>query len=376
MNAFVCKICHHFEEISDPRTNRGCNHSLIEMVFLTLCATMADCNGWVDVERYGKINLKWFRKYFPYENGIPSHDTLGRVFSRLDTVEFYACLKSFAYDIVQSLQGKTVAIDGKTLRGSYDLASGKTALHSISAWVSSLKMCIGLKSVDDKSNEIPAVQELIQMLDLQGAVITADAMHCQKETAELIQLKGADYILFAKNNQPTLSAEINRLLLEAMDRDDRNLRKNRTVEINRGREETREVCTLSVPKNNAVLNAWEGIKTIGTIVRSVKVGDKVSEESCLFISSLPNRVKDLAARTRDHWSIENSQHHILDVTFGEDASRIRKGTSPEISSVFRRLALNILQRDTSVKDNIRGKRKRCSFSTDTIELILQRFTIL
>ena len=376
MNAFVCKVCNHFEEVTDPRSNRGCNHSLIEMVFLTLCATMADCQGWADVERFGKANLHWFRKYFPFELGIPSHDTLGRVFSRLDTVEFYACLKSFAYDIVQSLEGRTVAIDGKTLRGSHDKAVGKTALHSISAWVTSLKMCIGLKSVDDKSNEIPAVQELIQLLDLKGAVVTADAMHCQKETAELIQLKGADYVLFAKDNQPTLTAELNDLLLKAMDSDDKNLRRNRTFEINRGREETREVCTLPAPKHNRVLNAWEGISSIGVVFRTVKTGDKLTEESSLFISSLPNRVKDLAGRVCQHWGIENSQHYTLDVTFAEDASRIRKGTSPEISSVFRRLALNILQRDTSIKDNIRGKRKLCSFSTDAIEQILQQFTVL
>lgn len=373
MHEFVCKIYDHFEEVTDFRINRGCNHPLLEMVFLTLCATISDCNCWVDVERFGKTRLPWLRNYLPFENGVPSHDTLGRVFSRLDSVPFYAALTSFSNEIAQSVQGQTVAIDGKTLRGSHDLATGKSALHSVSAWACALKLCIGLKSVDDKSNEIPAVQELIEMLDLQGAVVTADAMHCQKETAELLLLKGADYILFAKGNQPKLKAEIDRLMLQAMDDEDKKLRRHRTVETNRGREEIRDVYVLPAPVQNAILKEWEGISSIGLIHRSIQDGEKFSEETSLFISSRPAKVKDLAKRVREHWGIENSQHYILDVTFGEDASRIRNGNSPEISSVFRRLALNILQQDTSIKDNIRGKRKRCGFDTSALESILASF---
>ena len=158
-SSFVCKTYNHFVNVTDPRINRGKNYPLIEMIFVTLCACIADANGWADVERYGKAKLDWLRKYFPFEHGIPSHDTFGLVFSRLDTVEFYASLQNWANDMCQTLEGQTVAFDGKTLRGSHDKSRGKSALHSISAWVCGLRMCIGLKSVDDKSNEIPAVQE-------------------------------------------------------------------------------------------------------------------------------------------------------------------------------------------------------------------------
>lgn len=179
--SFVGKTFHHFEETTDPRVDRGKNHPLMEMIFLTLCATICGADCWVDVERYGKAKLGWLRKYVSFALGIPSHDTLGRVFSRLDSIEFYVCLQSWTEDVCATVKGETIAMDGKTLRGSFDSASGKSPLHSVSAWACGLRLCLGLRSVDDKSNEIPAVQELIAMLDLKGSVVTADAMHCQKK---------------------------------------------------------------------------------------------------------------------------------------------------------------------------------------------------
>jgi predicted transposase YbfD/YdcC len=372
--SFVCKIYNHFEEVTDPRVNRGANHPLIEMIFLTLCASICDAEGWVDVERNGNAKLDWLRKFFPFENGIPSHDTLGRVFSRLDTLEFYAALQSWANEIAGSLRGQTIAVDGKTLRGSHDGANGKSALHSISAWACGLRMCIGLNSVDDESNEIPAAQELIRLLDLQGAVVTADAMHCQTETAKAIVSKDADYILTVKGNQPALQEVLNTTLLKAMDNEDPKLRRCQSGETTRRRAEIREVVVLPAPKHCSVLAGWEGIKTIGLIYRSREINGQVQESTETFISSLAPKVRDHAKRIREHWGIENKQHWILDVTFSEDSSRIRKGSSPEISSVFRRLALSILQRDTTIKDNIRGKRKRCSWDNSMIERLIKHFS--
>lgn len=344
------------------------------MIFLTLCAFISDAQCWADVERYGKLKLAWLRKYFPFENGIPSHDTLGRVFSQLDTAEFYAALQSWSNDIAQSLDGQTVAIDGKTLRGSQDRSQGKSALHSISAWVCGLRMCIGLKSVDDKSNEIPAAQELIKMLDLKGAVVTADAMHCQTETAQAIIEKEADYILMVKGNQPSLQDALHAAIVAELEGEAPKARRHRKTEINRGREEFREVVVMPVPEDSKLFTRWVGIKSIGMIFRSREVNGKYEENLVTFISSLPARVRDLAGRVRDHWGIENSQHHTLDVTFTEDASRIRKGNGPEISSVFRRLALNILQQDTTIKDSIRGKRKRCAWDNTVTEQIMASFS--
>lgn len=373
-SSFVCKTCNHFENVTDPRVNRGMNYPLIEMIFLTLCACIADADGWADVERYGKAKLDWLRKYFPFEHGIPSHDTLGLVFSRLDTAEFYASLQSWANDIATTLEGHTVAFDGKTLKGSHDRSRSKSALHSVSAWVCGLRMCIGLKSVEDKSNEIPAVQELIDLIDLKGAVVTADAMHCQVETAKAIIQKEADYILIVKGNQPSLQDALHEAIIKAMENDDPKVRRTRKLEINRGRIETREIIVQPVPKDSAQFAKWAGIKSIGVIHRTREVNGKFEEATETFISSRDPKVRDIARRIREHWGIENQQHYILDVTFSEDASRIRNGNSPEISSVFRRLALNILQRDTTIKDSIRGKRKRCAWDNSAIEKLIANFS--
>ncbi len=371
--AFVRKISKQFEKVTDPRVNRGTNYPLIEMVFVALCGAICDCNSWVDVAKFGKCKLAWFRKFLPFENGIASHDTFTEMFARLDTIEFYAALESWTRDLAHSLTGETVAFDGKTLRGSFDKAAGKSALHSVSAWVCGLKMCIGLKSVEDKSNEIPAVQQLIDMLDLAGAVVTADAMHCQRETAEKIIAKNADYVLMVKGNQETLQAELREAIVQAFEEEHLGLRQSKTSEKNRDRQETREVAVLPVPKDSPVFANWEGIATIGAIYRTREMNGKFEESQEFFIASLPCKVRAIGQHLRAHWSIENSQHYVLDVTFTEDASRIRKGNGPEITSVFRRLALNILQRDTALKGSIRSKRKLCGWDEATFEKLLAGF---
>ena len=379
MTSFVGKVSKHFENITDPRVNRGENYPLLEMIFVALCATICDCNAWTDVAIYGKAKLTWLRKYMPFTRGVPSHDVFSDLFGRLDTIEFYAALESMAMEIATALRGQpnlrgeTVAFDGKTLRGSHDKAAGKSALHSVSAWACGLKLCIGLKSVEDKSNEIPAVQALIDMLDLAGAVVTTDAMHTQVETAEKIIEKKADYIMIAKGNQPSLQAEVQQAMQEAMEADDPELRECERTEKNHGRVEKRSITVLPVPKDNEVFDKWAGIKTIGCIYRSQEKNGKLEESQEFFISSLPSQPRVIAKNVRSHWGIESSEHYVLDVTFSEDASRIRKGTGPEISSVFRRLALNVLQQDTTLKNTIRGKRKQCACNEQVLEQLIAGF---
>lgn len=273
-----------------------------------------------------------------------------------------------------SFEAPIDAFDGKTLCGSFDQASAKSALHSVSAWSCGLKMCLGLKSVDDKSNEIPAVQQLVDLLDLKGAIATADAMHCQVETAAKIIDKGADYVLTVKGNQKSLRAEICEALTEAFEKQNSRLRQCSSKENNHGREETRDVVVMPVPKKSKIFSRWPNIKTIGAIYRTRNVGHKQGEWQSCFISSLSSTVRKHRDILRSHWSIENSQHYILDVTFTEDSSRIHKGTGPEISSVFRRLALTILQQDTSIKGSIRGKRKICGWDESAFERLLAGFT--
>ena len=368
---FTLLISKHFEDITDPRVNRGHNYCLIELIFLAVCATISRAEGWADIERWGNSKLKWLRQYLPYEKGIPSHDTLGRVFARFDTTEFNAALIGLTGDIASLVAGKTIAIDGKSLRGSHDAATSKSVLHVVTAYATEMKLVIGMRSVEDKSNEIPAAQQLIDMLHLKGAVVTADAMHCQRQTVEKIIAKKADYLLMAKENQPALFQEVDRLVLAAMENNQS--RRTSQRERNRGREEHREVEIVAVPADHPLREQWKGLQSVGVIYRMRKIGQQIQEETEIFISSLTTGVKDHAKRIREHWSIENSQHYILDVTFQEDASRIRKANGPEITAGIRRMALNILQRDKTIRDNIRGKRVRCSYDDALLSQLLQHF---
>ena len=372
---FVCKIYKHFENLTDKRVLRQTNHDLLEMVFLTLCAVICDANTWADVERFGKAKINWLRKYIKLDNGIPSHDTLGRVFARLDSAEFYCALQAWAIEMAGCLRGESVALDGKTLRGSFDKAAGQSSLHSVSAWACGLRLCLGIESVDGKSNEIPAAQALIEMLKLEGAVVTGDAMHCQKKTCQAVLDKRADFLFFVKGNQPGLQEAIVDYFINVMDDEKlgKTIRRKNVREINRSRIELRETSVISCPKHHPVFDQWPGIATLGQVYRERIVDGKSQEELVTFITSLQPRVRDLSKRVRKHWGIENSQHYVLDVTFGEDSSRIRKGNGPEISSAIRRLALSILQRDTSIKDTIRGKRKRCGWDERTFDLLLASF---
>lgn len=371
--AFLCKYYKHFEVVADPRVNRGKNHPLIEIIFLTLCATICDATSYCDVERYGKAKIRFLRTFFPFTHGIPSHDTLSRVFASLDGVQFFSCLQSWMNELAASLQGQTVALDGKTLRGSFDAADEKIPLHLVSAYACRLKLCIGLQAVDDKSNEIPAVQQLINLLELQGAVVTVDAMHCQKETVQAICDKEADYLITVKRNQEHLHSALLEALVEAFEEAPERIRSSRSVNRGHGREEVREVWACSAP-DLPVFQAWKGIKTIGGILRTRTTGGQTTQESSYFITSLPCKVRAIGKHLRWHWAIENSLHWVLDVTFSEDASRIRKGTGPEISAAIRRLSLNILQRDTTIKDNVHGKRKRCGWNDDALATLLAGFS--
>lgn len=363
-------ILTHFTGITDPRIDRTKYHDLQDMIVVAICATICGANGWADVERFGKAKIEWLRQFVPLKNGIPSHDTFGRVFAMLDTVEFYNCMHNWLRNFRLSLKGQHVAIDGKTLRGSHDRAKGFSALHMVSAWASGLRLNLGHKSVDDKSNEIPAAAELLQLLQLKGAIVTLDAMHCQQNTAELIRKGGADYILIVKGNQPTLRDKLMKLFLQYGDMNYKvpGLRCHRTTETNHGRFEERIHYAIRAPRE--LRGKWKDVQTIGMIYRRREYNGKVEEETQFFITSLPPTVRKIARFVRDHWKIENNLHWVLDVTFGEDASRIRTGTAPEIASVFRRMALTILQQDTTVKDTIRGKRMRAGWDCEVLESIL------
>ena len=354
----------HFEHVTDPRADRGCNHDLLEMVFVALTAAICGANGWADVERFAKAKLDWFRQYIELPHGVPSHDTFGRVFARLDTGEFLSAMHQWVDQFAGSLRSRGIAIDGKTLRGSFDQAAGQSPLHTITAFATDTRLVLRQMSVGEKSNEIPAVPVLLQLLELEGAVVTLDAMHAQTKTAKAIVEANADYVMSIKHNQPQLHQRLSELFEEYAQDDDQVQGLHTQISAKQqshGRTEQRACYVIGVPKGDKVFARWPSIRSIGMLYRHSTTRDKQGKvqethDVTFFISSLPPRVRRLNQLLRDHWSIESSEHYVLDVVFTEDASRIRTGSAPEVAAAFRRLSLNILQQDTSLKESIRGKR--------------------
>lgn len=363
-----------FEDLTDPRMERTRVHDLFELVVVALCGTIAGADSWADIERFGNQRLPWLKTFLPLEGGIPSHDTFGRVFSLLDPAELVNCIQQWLQEIGREI-GQHIVIDGKTLRGSFDKAAGKNPLHLVSAWASEARLTLGQIAVDCKSNEITAIPLLLELLDLQGATVTIDAMGCQKEIAAKIVAGGGDYVLALKENHPKLHEAVVQEFTEVLEADapTPGLRRHVTVETNRGREERREYVALPVPPSLPGLADWVGLATLVMVLRVTEINGVEKGEISYYLSSLPTKVKKLAKLIRQHWSIESQLHWVLDVTFTEDASRIRQRYAPQTSAMLRRLAVSILSSDTSLKDSIRGKRYRACLSTDVLEQLVLNF---
>lgn len=363
-----------FEDLTDPRIERTRVHDLFELVVVALCGTIAGADTWADIERFGNDRLVWLRTFLRLEGGIPSHDTFGRVFAMLDPAELVAGIQQWLDDLGREI-GKHIAIDGKTLRGSGDKAAGRNPLHLVSAWASETRLTLGQVAVDSKSNEITAIPLLLELLDLKGATVTIDAMGCQKEIAAKIVAGGGDYVLALKGNQEKLHQAVDAAFTMALEARVRppGMCRHVTTETNRGRQERREYTVLPAPRSLPGVADWKGLATLVMVLRITRINGREKGEVSYFLSSLPPKVKALAKFIRQHWSIESQLHWVLDVTFSEDASRIRKQHAPQTSAMLRRLAVSILSADTSIKDNIRGKRYRACLNTDTLERILLGF---
>jgi predicted transposase YbfD/YdcC len=363
-----------FEDLTDPRIERTRIHDLFELVVVALCGTIAGADSWADIERFGNQRLPWLRTFLKLEEGIPSHDTFGRVFSLLDPAELVGCIQQWLHDIGREI-GQQIAIDGKTLRGSFDKAAGRNPLHLVSAWATEARLTLGQIAVDSKSNEITAIPLLLELLDLKGAIVTIDAMGCQKEIAAKIVAGGGDYVLALKDNHPTLHEALANEFTAVLEAHvpPPGVRRHVTVETNRGRKERREYLALPAPKSLPGFAGWAGLATLVMVCRITQINGVEKGEISYYLSSLPPKVKALAKAIRQHWSIESQLHWVLDVTFTEDASRIRKRHAPQTSALLRRLVVSILSSDTSLKDSLRGKRYQASLSTDVLERILLSF---
>jgi predicted transposase YbfD/YdcC len=353
-----------FGEIYDPRITGRCDYPLIEVITIAICGVIAGAETWVDIETFGKSKADWLKQFLELKNGIPSHDTFGDVFGALDGDEFQRSFMRWVEGVFTVTKGQVISIDGKTARRSHDKAIGKDAIHMVSAWASENGITLGQRKVDDKSNEITAIPELLQLLSITGCIITIDAMGCQKKIAQTIRDKDADYVLSVKDNQKNLHQDIEDWFTHAdqVNFEEMNHDYHKTVNKGHGRLEIRECWVIADPVAFEYIRHYEGWADLNAIIRvrrERRLHDKVQQETAYFISSLPPDARKILHATRQHWAIENSLHWVMDVTFGEDASRIRKGNSPQNMIVLRNIALNILKQDTS-KGSLRQKRYKAA----------------
>jgi predicted transposase YbfD/YdcC len=328
------------------------------MLMIALCALISGADSWTHVAEYGRSKQDWFGQFLSLPNGIPSHDTFGRVFAMLEPKGFEQFFSRWVHDLGESIKAKAICIDGKTLRGSHDKAGGKAAIHMVSAWAADVGLVLGQLKTDAKSNEITAIPELIKSLAIKDAVVTIDAMGCQKKIVRAIIDKKADYVIQVKENQKRLHENI---ALFFQDRANGTFDCVETIDADHGRIETRRYVSTDDIDWLQEKHLWAGIETVAMVTRWRDSGTSLSKEKSYFISSLKNDAQTIAKAVRSHWGIENSMHWCLDVCFREDHCRVRKDHAPQNMAVLRHMALNLLKREKSLKGGIQAKRLKAAW---------------
>jgi predicted transposase YbfD/YdcC len=369
-------IEHHFAALPDPRIERSKRHQLLDILVIALCAAICGADDFVAIQAWGKAKENWLKERLELKGGIPSHDTFGRLFARVDPEALSRCFASWTRAMKARTGGQVIALDGEKLRRSFDAASGKAAIHLVSAWACQSRLVLQQTKVDEKSNEITALPQLLDLLDLSGCIVTIDAMGCQKEIAQRILHSGGDYVLSLKGNQGRLCESV-RHYFEAMRACGWRTGFGsvahgfaQSVEKGHGRIETRRCWLIQQVAWLDPEDAWAGLRSVAAVECERRVGEKVSLEVRYFISSLTGSAKQVLRAVRAHWGIENRLHWVLDVSFGEDHSRIRKDNAPENMAMLRHLALNLLGQERSAKVGVKTKRCRAGWDEAYLETIL------
>lgn len=355
-------IIEYFAELTDPRIERCKDHKLIDIVFIAICALICGAEGFTDMEEFGKAKQDWLRQFLELTNGIPSHDTFGRIFARLKPKEFQQCFINWVRAVMKATDLEIVPIDGKSLRRSHNRSAGQEAIELVSAWALNNRLVLGQVKVDTESNEITAVPQLLRLLALKGCIVTTDALNCQKEIAAEIRKQEADYVLALKGNHGNLHAQVEEFFKSV--REDRTygftISTHQTVDGEHGRIEERKYWHVNVPDWLKGKDEWKDLKSLGLVEANREVKGQSSTERRYYLSSLEVDAECLAEAVRGHWGIENSTHWILDVVFREDDSRVRVGYAAENLALIRRVALNLLAQDKSVKRGVKTKRLKAA----------------
>ncbi len=362
-----------FVDLKDPRVQASCDHLLMDILAIVILAVACGADDWTDLETFGRLRHEWLKTFLKLPKGIPSHDTFRRVFGLLDRKQFAACLFRCTQAIQEATGGKLIAIDGKTLRSSFAKKSGKAMLHLVTAWSSENGLTLGQVACEEKSNEITAIPELLKLLNLKGTTVTIDAMGTQKQIASQIREQKGHYVLALKGNQSSLQDDMQRLFEEGMQTNFQGMKHDvyETVETGHGRTEERTCHVIEIPKDHPQRKLWKDLKTLVVIISRRVIDETETWESRLYVSSHPPRAKQLAHAIRRHWSIENSQHWVLDVTFGEDLRRQQNRNGGANLAAVRRLAVSLLKQDKTVTRGMKTKRLKCALDPNYLLHVLK-----
>ena len=370
--ASVPPLMDYFKDIKDPRIERNKDYPLIEVIVITILAVMAFAEGWEDIETYGLAKQAWLKKFLPLRNGIPKHDVYRRVFNRLQPAAIEQCFMAWVRDIKQDAPREIIAVDGKTVRGSFNTRLGTSPLRLVSAWATGNRLVLAQVKTRDKSNEITAIPCLLELIALNGCIVTIDAMGCQHKIAEQIISQKADYVFALKENQESLYQDVTEYFQDIdFSHPEPDVLVDSTFDVDHGRLERR--C-YGVSGNVSWLAerrpAWKTIHSIGVVHSIRETPKKTSTERRYYISSLAPDPKLFATAVRSHWGIENSLHYVLDVVFREDASRIKTGCAPENWACFRKIALTVARSDKQSTDSVKSRVKQMAWSDEYLERLL------